>query len=381
MVAEVGRRAGPETRRAHRIMTPKTAGEDAAGIEAPGLPLEQVLDTLEQGVLALDRERKILYANRRCEELLGMPPEDLVGLPATRVFVGLEAKWLRGESRQPREFRVETEGREATLKVEAFPMRGDTGAVVGHVLVADAVAETEGGEFQKKLDRLVSLGELSAYVAHEIRNPLTGIRTTVQFVSSKLKPADSRREDLDDVIKELDRIEQIITGLLLFARPQSGRPVLSDLHAIVDKTLDNLELQMSAGGVKVDKDYVEELPKVWVDPDLVQQVFLNLCLNAVQAMPEGGALTVSTSVRRPRTRKQFVDVSFADTGPGIAKDSMEKIFDPFFTTRSMGTGLGLPISLEIVRDHGGVITARNNSSGGATFRVSFPLPVESPEER
>ncbi len=362
-------------------MSPKTAGDDVAGVETAGRLPDQVLDALEPGVLALDRERKILYANRRCEELLGMPPEDLVGLPATRVFAGLEAKWLRGESRQPREFRVETEGREATLKVEAFPLRGETGAVVGHVLVADAVAETEGGEFQKKLDRLVSLGELSAYVAHEIRNPLTGIRTTVQFVSSKLKPADSRREDLDDVIKELDRIEQIITGLLLFARPQGGRPVLSDLHAIVDKTLDNLELQMSAGGVKVARDYVEELPAVWVDPDLVQQVFLNLCLNAVQAMPEGGTLTVSTSVRRPRTRKQFVDVAFSDTGPGIAKENMEKIFDPFFTTRSMGTGLGLPISLEIVRDHGGVITARNNSSGGATFRVSFPLPVEAPEER
>jgi signal transduction histidine kinase len=91
-------------------------------------------------------------------------------------------------------------------------MRSESGEVSGSVVLADAVAETEDGEFQKKIDRLVSLGELSAYVAHEIRNPLTGIRTTVQFVSSKLKPTDSRREDLDDVIKELDRIEQIITG-------------------------------------------------------------------------------------------------------------------------------------------------------------------------
>ncbi len=362
-------------------MPAKTAGEESSGTEAPALLPTQVLDALEQGVLALDRERRILYANRRCEELLGMAPEELVGLPATRVFSGLEAKWLRGESRQPREFRVATEGREATLKVEAFPLRGDTGAVVGHVLVADAVAETEGGEFQKKIDRLVSLGELSAYVAHEIRNPLTGIRTTVQFVSSKLKPSDGRREDLDDVIKERDRLEQIITGLLLVARPQPGRPALSDVQAIVDKTLDNLELQMGAQGVKVERNYLEDVPRVWVDPDLVQQVFLNLCLNAVQAMPEGGTLTVATSVRRPRTRKQFVDVSFSDTGPGIPKENMERIFDPFFTTRSMGTGLGLPISLEIVRDHGGVISARNNSSGGATFRVSLPLPVEPPEER
>jgi PAS domain S-box-containing protein len=359
-------------------MPPKTAGEETAASDL-AIPVSgHVLDALEQGVLALDRERRITYANRRCEELFGMPPEDLVGLPATRVFVGLDAKWLRGESRQAREFRIETEGRAATLKVEAFPLRGDNGAVTGHVLVADSVAETEGGEFQKKIDRLVSLGELSAYVAHEIRNPLTGIRTTVQFVSSRLKPSDSRREDLDDVIKELDRIEQIITGLLLFARPQAGRPVLSDLQAIADKTLDNLELQLESARVKAVKDYVDDAPRVWVDPDLVQQVFLNLCLNALQAMPEGGTLTVSTAVRRPRTRKQYVDVSFSDTGQGIAKENMEKIFDPFFTTRSMGTGLGLPISLEIVRDHGGIMTVKNNSAGGATFRVSFPLPVEQP---
>src|SRR5256885_10893792 len=107
-------------------MPPKTVGEESA---APDLAIPvsgHVLDSLEQGVLALDRERRIVYANRRCEELLGMPPEELTGLPATCVFSGLEAKWLRGESRQPREFRVSTEGREATLKVEAFPLRGDT---------------------------------------------------------------------------------------------------------------------------------------------------------------------------------------------------------------------------------------------------------------
>jgi PAS domain S-box-containing protein len=359
-------------------MSPKTAGEDVAGVEAAGRLPDQVLDALEPGVLALDRERKILYANRRCEELLGMPPEDLVGLPATRVFAGLEAKWLRGESRQPREFRVETEGREATLKVEAFPLRGETGAVVGHVLVADAVAETEGGEFQKKLDRLVSLGELSAYVAHEIRNPLTGIRTTVQFVSSKLKPADSRREDLDDVIKELDRIEQIITGLLMFARPPQSRSQPCDLHQVLERTLDLLALQLTDAKVRVTRELAEDLPLVIADPDLLQQVFLNLCLNAIQAMPEGGELNITTGVRRYRTRRSLVDVGISDTGVGIPKELMEKIFDPFFTTRSMGTGLGLPISVQIVRDAGGVITAKNNNGGGATLRVSLPLPAEPP---
>jgi two-component system sensor histidine kinase HydH len=366
-------------------MAGRNASEEVVPIplEAPGSSLPAtVLDALDQVVVALDRDRRVMYANRRIEELLGVDPESLVGQPAKDLFQGIDAKWLRGASSEPREFKLSAEGREVTLKAEAAQMRSETGVVLGSVVLADAVAETEDGEFQKKIDRLVSLGELSAYVAHEIRNPLTGIRTTVQFVSSKLKPNDSRREDLDDVIKELDRIEQIITGLLLFARPQSGRPALTGVDAVVEKTLTGIELQLADARVTVERDFAPDLPELWLDPDLVHQVFLNLCLNAIQSMPEGGTLTVTTGMRRYRTRRSFVDISFSDSGVGIPREAMEKIFDPFFTTRSMGTGLGLSISLQIVRDHGGVITAKNNPGGGATLRVSFPLPppVEAVEK-
>jgi len=361
--------------------------------EAPARPAEQeaaprpipwpvqVLDALEQGVVALDRERRVTYSNRRIEELFAVEPGALLGLPAGRLFPGADARWLKGSSREPRDFRIEAEGRELTLKAESLPLRDEDGALLGSVVMAEATSESEDGEFQKNIDRLVSLGELSAYVAHEIRNPLTGIRTTVQFVGSKLKPNDTRREDLEDVIKELDRIEQIITGLLMFARPPAARPQPCDLRQVLDKTLDLLELQLGDARVTLIKDFLEsdeELPLVYADPDLTQQVFLNLCLNAVQAMPEGGELHVSIGVRRYRTRRSVVDVSFRDTGVGIPKDMMEKIFDPFFTTRSMGTGLGLPISLQIVREVGGVITAKNNAGGGATLRVSFPVPAEPP---
>jgi two-component system sensor histidine kinase HydH len=358
--------------------------------EAPGRPGEpessprvfqwpaQVLDALEQAVVALDRERRIIYNNRRIEELLGVEPGALSGQPGSRLFPGADARWLKGASREPRDFRLEAEGRQVTLKAEALPLRDEDGDLVGSVVIAETISETEEGEFQKKIDRLVSLGELSAYVAHEIRNPLTGIRTTVQFVGSKFKPSDPRREDLDDVIKELDRIEQIITGLLMFARPPAARPQACDLRQVLDKTLDMLELQLGDARVQLFRDYRDEVPMVYADPDLTQQVFLNLCLNAVQAMPEGGELHVTLGVRRYRTRRSMVDVSFRDTGVGIPKELMEKIFDPFFTTRSMGTGLGLPISVQIVREVGGVVTAKNNPGGGATMRVSFPVPAEPP---
>jgi signal transduction histidine kinase len=344
----------------------------------PPLPA-LVLDTLDQGVVALDRERRVVYANRRAEDLLGAEPGSLLGLAGGRVFPGADARWLKGSTREARDFRIETEGRELTLKAESLPMRDEDGALTGSVVIADAISETEDGEFQKKIDRLVSLGELSAYVAHEIRNPLTGIRTTVQFVASKFKPRDPRREDLDDVIRELDRIEQIITGLLLFARPPQPRPQPCDLHAVLVRTLDLMEAQLADAKVTVAREFAEDLPLVEADPDLMLQVFLNLCLNALQAMAaQGGDLTITTGVRRYRTRRSLVDVSLTDTGVGIPRDLMEKIFDPFFTTRSMGTGLGLPISVQIVRDAGGVVTAKNNPGGGATMRVSLPLPSEPP---
>jgi signal transduction histidine kinase len=180
------------------------------------------------------------------------------------------------------------------------------------------------------------------------------------------------------VIKELDRIEQIINGLLLFARPPAARPQPCDLHVVLEKTLALLEIQLSDAQVALTREFAAELPQVYADPDLAQQVFLNLCLNAIQAMPQGGELAITTGVRRTRTRRPLVDVSFRDSGVGIPKEFMEKIFDPFFTTRSMGTGLGLPISVQIVREVGGTITAKNNAGGGATLRVSIPVPAEPP---
>src|SRR6185369_2887937 len=129
-----------------------------------------VLDALEMGAVALDRERKVVYANRRIEELLGVEPGALLSLPGNRVFPGADARWLKGAAR---EFRIEAGDRDLTLRGESVPMRDEDGEVAGSVVIAEAISESEDGEFQKKIDRLVSLGELSAYVAHEIRNPLT----------------------------------------------------------------------------------------------------------------------------------------------------------------------------------------------------------------
>ena len=265
--------------------------------------------------------------------------------------------------------------REVLMRYTSTPL-GDSGALL--IRVEDLVdADTEEEVF-RNTERLISLGELSARVAHEIRNPLTGVRTTVQFVASKLRAGDSRRDDLNDVLKELDRIEQIITDLLLFARPQAARPVPTDQREVVEKVLDNLARRLEDASIEVERELDPEtaLPQVLVDPDMAQQVVLNLVINAIQAMPEGGTLRASIGLRRTRYKKAYVDVSITDSGPGIPEDVKEKIFDPFFTTRSMGTGLGLSISLQIAREHGGNLTARNLTQG-ATFRFSLPALLDT----
>ena len=348
-------------------------------VEAPETErdlLEHVLDALDTGLLALDSERRVAAINDTLARGWGIDREAVIGRPIADVFESETERWYlpergaRGEQgRATREVRGTVADREVLMRYSASGL-GEAGAVL--IRVEDLVDADSEEEVFRNTERLISLGELSARVAHEIRNPLTGVRTTVQFVASKLRAGDSRKDDLNDVLKELDRIEQIITDLLLFARPQAARPVPTDVREVLDKVLDNLAMRCREASVEVARDFDEDLPNVLIDPDMAQQVFLNLGINALQAMPEGGVLKVGTGLRRTRYKKAYVDVVVADSGPGIPEEVKEKIFDPFFTTRSMGTGLGLSISLQIAREHGGNLTARNSAQGGAVFKFSLP---------
>lgn len=359
-------------------------------VEAPEVErdlLERVLDALDTGLLALDEDRRVAAINDTLARGWGVDHVEVIGRPIGDVFESETERWYlpergaRGDqARATREVRGTVADREVLMRYSAAGL-GDSGAVL--IRVEDLVDADSEEEVFRNTERLISLGELSARVAHEIRNPLTGVRTTVQFVASKLRAGDSRRDDLHDVLKELDRIEQIITDLLLFARPQAGRAVPTDLREITEKVLDNLARRLEDAGIELQADLDEGLPEVMVDPDMVQQVVLNLAINAIQAMPEGGVLRVGAGLRRTRYKKAYVDLVVADSGPGIPEDVKEKIFDPFFTTRSMGTGLGLSISLQIAREHGGNLTARNAAQGGAAFKLSLPalLAPESEEGR
>ena len=340
---------------------------------------ERVVESLPRGVLVVDRRGRISGVNGRACRLLGLEERDLLGHEPGDVLKVDDPFWFSldpidrlGDTGAGRIIEARIGNRKVSLAVELAPFLDEAGETTGTLaLLDDPNRRPDAAENQA--DRLISLGELSACVAHEIRNPLTGIRTTIQFVERKLAPDDPKQEDLEAVIAELDRIEKIIDDLLQFSRPQVGNRVECDLNEVLRRTLEVLGPTCEEAGVQVRFRPHPRLPIGIMDPDMIQQVMFNLISNALEAMPEGGVLKITTTSRRFRSGPPNLEVFLSDTGRGVAPEHMDKIFQPFFTTRATGTGLGLPISLQITRAHGGRITARNRPRGGAIFRVSIPL--------
>jgi signal transduction histidine kinase len=230
----------------------------------------------------------------------------------------------------------------------------------------------------KERDRLAALGEMSAGLAHEIRNPLAAIKGAIQYLDPKKLPADDR-EFLEIMIDEVNRLNGVVTQFLDYSRPIKPSMAPGDVNEILQKTFRLLANEVP-GSVQVELDLAGWLPRVHCDPEQLKQVFLNLALNAFQAMPRGGRLQVSTRVARDELafwregarRADVVEVRFRDTGPGIPEEARDRIFVPFYTTKEKGTGLGLAICQRIVKAHQGTIVARSPPDGGAEFTVSLP---------
>ncbi len=231
---------------------------------------------------------------------------------------------------------------------------------------ADQILEIE--EQLRRADRLSTLGELSAGMAHEIRNPLGSIRGTAEILKDGVDPADPRFEFAEILVREADRLNHVLENFLRFARQAPLEQGRCDLNGVVREVLDLTRRQAERSEVAV-ITRIAELPQLAGDGGQLRQALLNLVLNALQAMPDGGQLTVTT-----RCRESRAEVTIADTGPGIALAEQERIFRTFVTTRPDGTGLGLPISQRIVTSHGGQISVNSSPGNGAAFTVTLPLP-------
>lgn len=231
--------------------------------------------------------------------------------------------------------------------------------------------------------KLASLGEIISGIAHEIKNPLAGISCAIQIFYSELSEDDSRKAVIAEVLNQVNRLDRIIKDLLSYAKPKPPMFVPSKISDILEKTLFLVYQEAKKQNIIIDNQVSTKMPELLIDPDQIQQVFLNIIINAVQAMPNGGILTISASMKnkeevQQEIKKQVVDdmfivIKFHDTGKGIPQEDLAFIFEPFFTKKTKGTGLGLSISRKIVHEHGGEIIVESEVGKGSLFSVYLPI--------
>ena len=225
----------------------------------------------------------------------------------------------------------------------------------------------------RRSERLAALGQLSAGLAHEIRNPLGVIKGSAEMLNQKLESSNPLASELAGYIStEVNRLSALVTRFLDFARPQHLDLTPQPVNKIVDRALKAVAAQWSGPQIRIERDYAAALPDVPLDENFAEQVFINLTQNAYDAMVDGGTLRVTIAAAQ-RDRAQGVEVRFADTGPGVPAEMREQIFNPFVTTKQKGVGLGLSIVSKIVDDHGGVLRLEAGVGPGACFTVFFPL--------
>lgn len=227
-------------------------------------------------------------------------------------------------------------------------------------------------EQMERADRLASVGEMAAGIAHEIKNPLTGIAAAITIIKDDFEPEDPRTEIINEVLEQITRLDKTVNDLLFFGKPSQPEPTFANINSILEKTLMFASQHRSGRDIEKKLELDGSLPAVYVDPKQIQQVFLNLILNAFQAMQNGGMLKIGTSII-DLEGKQWARVTIADSGPGIPAQILSKIFTPFFTTKAQGTGLGLAICHKLVTQHGGRINVESRDGIGTVFSVDLPV--------
>lgn len=347
---------------------------------------EDIVESISSGLVTTDLSGKITSFNRSASEMTGFRAEEAVGSIWWELFSWGE---IRDRYRDlaitgvPQRFDGEIstkQGERCLLGVTISPLRNEHGGQIGIIGTFQDLTQLKSleEEMQKK-ERLATIGEMAAGMAHEIRNPLASLSGSIEVLKGDLSLRDEHLKLMEIAVREADRLNSIITQFLLYAKPLPPRRRPTDLHALLWETVQLLRNNPEYHDrIKVSLLIPSEPLMILIDPDQIRQVFWNLSINAFQAMPEEGVLTISTRRSRPKKGRgaavpdERVEVLFADTGGGIQKGDLPKIFYPFFTTKSSGSGLGLSIVQRIIEEHAGEIRVES-SPKGTTFFITLPL--------
>jgi two-component system sensor histidine kinase PilS (NtrC family) len=341
---------------------------------------DYILRNMSSGILVTDSDAVVITMNPAAEEILGVTREAVVGRPikkalgagAPELAVELEEA-LRGErSKLRHEITVHTSGaRQKPLGTSISLMRDGDGEKRGVISVFQDLTEVhEMRERVRKADRLAAIGELSAGIAHELRNPLASISGSIEVLAGDLELSDEHAVLMELITRESDRLDRIISDFLEFARLRypSKRPV--EVDTVIEEVLTLLRHNPTKSSqVRVELTRHGSIPAIRADDEQIRQVFTNLAVNSCEAMVDGGTLEVEVR----QAADAGVAVAFRDTGPGIDEEFVARLFEPFFTTKDGGTGLGLAIANKIVMAHGGTVEFHNREGGGAEFLITLPV--------
>lgn len=363
---------------------------------------DSILRSMTSGVITLDLQGRIVTLNAMAEQLLEMPLERVRGVLLTdllpdQTFTSLLLKTLeKGESLHQNCSVRREKGDALPISMTTSLLKDDAGKVTGILGVFQDLSTIRELEQQlRRADRLAAVGTLAAGVAHEIKNPLVSLKTFTQMLPRKKDDPGFLAKYMRIVPQELDRVNTIVEELLTLARPSK---ILLRPTAINDVLAHSIELyreQATAAGITIREEYTPDLPPISADPDHLKRVFGNLITNALQAMPQGGCLTVTSQLVHLKVTEvpayqnnmhssgggsqstlefvPFVAIRFTDTGCGMTQEQLDALFTPFFTTKGKGTGLGLAISHKIIEEHGGMVQVESQPGKGTTFTVLLPF--------
>ncbi|OGF16525.1 MAG: hypothetical protein A2W00_13220 [Candidatus Eisenbacteria bacterium RBG_16_71_46] len=392
------------------VATLRRAGprkSDVAGRIPAGLT-SALLDDAEIAVLLIGPDQRIALINAAAARLLAVQPARTRGRDARdllrTVVAGddLVGEALRARVTERDALLLRPDGGEVPVLLRSF-RDGQPPWVL--VALRDLTQQRRMQQELRRHERLATLGQLAAGVAHEIRNPLAGIGTSAQVLLRRFEPRDGRARFVRVILDEVERLDRIVTSLLQYARPRIPQLRPRPLAPCIDRVVDLSRDAIAQNGIEIQADMAPGLGPVYIDADLITQVLLNVTLNAVQAMPRGGILRYE--VRRLRRRVpprgpgrragdtararraarrttgwvDYQQIRLSDTGPGIPRAVREKMFDPFFSTKPQGTGLGLAISQSIMQEHGGSIEVASREKRGTTVLLNFRVEKRHGERR
>jgi two-component system NtrC family sensor kinase len=344
---------------------------------------ESIVDSINVGLMAVDLEGRVTHSNSALEKILEIGRDDAMGKRVEELFAEDFADTLQqvlgNEGWQLQQLRniyklhtATRKGRPLVLNISLAPLRGDAPVQSGVLVVLEDVTSRIRLEEQlQQREKLSSIGLLAAGVAHEVNTPLTGVSSYTQMLLGMMPETDPKHALLQKIGRQADRAVNIVNNLLNFSRTGGATEFIElDVNRVLDDTIQLIEPQLRRNQIEISRSYEANAPSVIGNAGKLQQVFTNLLLNARDAIPDGGRITLKTT----SSRDDSLVVEVSDNGIGIAPENVAKIYDPFYTTKGVGrgTGLGLAVSYGIVQEHSGHISVESAPGRGTTFRIALP---------